>query len=168
MNKTCDKSVFAHPPTLLFIFFPLISFPFFHYPLHLHQFITFLLQCDLMTWQLLACVCSFLPFQSCSFTPAHRKQTEVRFSVTVQQRFKEIPEPCIFSANTMTHDWPGYTRSPCKSRLVGSRMRTDEEDGVRSVIIVSYSPSVCVLMNLYLLSTLLAPLCGIHTFLYST
>lgn len=39
----------------LFLFF----FLFFSPP---SQFITPMLQCDLMTWQLLACVCSFVPF----------------------------------------------------------------------------------------------------------
>lgn len=47
---------FLSSPCLSFL--PIICF----YLLSPHQFITSLLQCDLMTWQLLACVCSFLPF----------------------------------------------------------------------------------------------------------
>lgn len=65
---TCSP---LNPP--LFIFLSLLSFAFFHHPLHLPQFITSLLQCDLMTWQLLACVCSFLPFQSRSEATAMKQ-----------------------------------------------------------------------------------------------
>lgn len=37
--------------------------------------------------------------------------------------------------------------SACKRRLVGPRMRRDEEDGVRSVIIIYYSPNLFVHVN---------------------